>query len=753
METFSFDTFSAFELEKLSRDLLQKHIQPLNIRFETFGEGRDGGIDFRAILDNNVLWIGQCKKYSGSFAALLNKLRKDEVAKVARLAPARYFFVTSLPLNPDRKKKIENLFAPYIKDQSDIYGCSDLNDLIRDHPEVKEQFPKLWLTDPTIIKRAIASSVFARHLIDEGELEHVARTYVHNDSYIEAKRILDSQHCCVITGDPGIGKSTLAQILVLNAIREGLDAFQLDFQDLDGELKRFEPIEKRIYYFDDFLGETRFDPNALNYSSSKLLRFIEKVRKSPSARFILTTRTYILNQANLQFEKLAHTILPTCTIDVTHYTTDTVRYRIYENHLELSEDRLPQNYIDELYDPRVRDSIIAHRNFNPRIISYIASSQFIKDRNPSQYARWCIESLSNPIRIWDFAFKNHLSQNAQYLLLVLDTLPVPVTKENLEKAFNAYLRQIDADFALLTFQRSLAELENAFIRVQVDGASSKIAFQNPSVADYLEHLLYSQSSWISPLIGAAVFPEQIKKCAFRYLYWEEIPFEENISKGLANLCATRLCAIRLNFIHTDLVFETNPTMDAFYDLLLFHDNVEQFEELQYEQLTSYYADFADSQWEKITFSDLEGALHCLVPDFGKANTESAQPHKYEALLREVFLKKIESFQPVSVYDFDALDDLFECVDHGHWVENYIVKKYSDFFDYLVWVFRDAINNNDLNQSLLDDLVFALERARFFGIDIAAYGDLLVYLETQFGIVRSDYQNIRRLQEKAILKNN
>lgn len=55
--------------------------------------------------------------------------------------------------------------------------------------------------------------------------------------------------------------------------------------------------KKQVFLFDDFLGRVALDRQALAHKDSDLARFMSRVRRSPNARFILTTRGYIFEEA------------------------------------------------------------------------------------------------------------------------------------------------------------------------------------------------------------------------------------------------------------------------------------------------------------------------------------------------------------------------------------------------------------------------------------------------------------------------
>src|SRR5476651_1791741 len=115
MTNYDFLNLSPYEFEVLTRDLLQAH---MGVFLESFGAGTDGGIDLRYAKGEQ--FIVQCKRYQ-DYDSLYQVLKK-EAETVKKMAPARYILVTSVGLLPDRKKKLFDLFSPYILSTNDILG-------------------------------------------------------------------------------------------------------------------------------------------------------------------------------------------------------------------------------------------------------------------------------------------------------------------------------------------------------------------------------------------------------------------------------------------------------------------------------------------------------------------------------------------------------------------------------------------------------------------------------------------------------
>ena len=73
-QNYDFTNLSPIDFEELCRDLLQKE---LNITFESFTEGKDGGIDFRYSQGTNQT-ILQCKRFTkDTFSSLETELKKE----------------------------------------------------------------------------------------------------------------------------------------------------------------------------------------------------------------------------------------------------------------------------------------------------------------------------------------------------------------------------------------------------------------------------------------------------------------------------------------------------------------------------------------------------------------------------------------------------------------------------------------------------------------------------------------------------
>jgi hypothetical protein len=507
MSHYDFKALSSIDFENLVRDLLQKEFQ---VTLESFKSGRDRGIDLRYSPDTGRTLVVQCKHYAGTpYQKLLADLRKKELPKVDRLRPARYILATSVGLTPDNKDELARLFAPYCN-SGDVYGRDDLNNLLGKFPEVERQHFKLWLTSVPVLERVLHSAVFNQTAADLDRIQRKLRYYVQNESFFEANQLLEKEHYCIIAGIPGIGKTTLAEILLVSYISQGYEAVSVT-NDISEAFEVYKKSDKQVFYYDDFLGQTSIEEKLGKNEDKNLLRFIDLVRESKTARFILTTREYILNRAKTKYEKLTQSNFDVhrCVISLADYTRFD-RAKILFNHVYFSE--LPRAYIESLLDHKRYQKIIEHKNFNPRIIEWMTEYAAGQEIKSGIYVSHFIANLDDPTKLWEHAFENQLSDAARHLLLVLASLPKDVRLENLETAFHSHHKYSSQRHNLKTspndFTRALKELESNFVQVEKKNYDTLVSFHNPSVRDFLESRLAARPVEAAELCETAVFYEQ-----------------------------------------------------------------------------------------------------------------------------------------------------------------------------------------------------------------------------------------------------
>lgn len=505
MATYDFHVLQPSEFEELTRDLLQKEWKCF---IESFTSGRDGGIDLRCSTNNGGKAIIQAKRYK-DYSSLLSNL-KGEVVKVRKLNPERYYVSTSVGLTPANKEEIKQLFAPYIKDVADIFGNDDLNNLLGRHCEVEKQYYKLWLTSTAVLETILHK---APVLWSDFELEDIKShisTYVMNDSFDKAREILRNHNYVIISGIPGIGKTTLARMLVYDYLANGFEEFINLSGDIDTAAKLFKRDKKQVFFFDDFLGASVFEDGGTGFAQ-KLMTFIRQIRSDKSKAFILTTREYILAEARTHYEKMRteNIEMAKCILDVGAYTK-AVKAKILYNHM--ANAQLPQDYINQFLKDRNYNNIINHHNYNPRIIETYIDKGLWKTTDPDSFMPQFKHLLSNPFLVWEIAF-DKLPPECKYALLVLATMGEQVTIDDWKKAYIHFCSNTDLGVALsfddTTWNKIVKLLHDCFIRTRKHHNLIIVTTYNPSVSDFLINYIGQNENIQKALIQKSFFSEQI----------------------------------------------------------------------------------------------------------------------------------------------------------------------------------------------------------------------------------------------------
>jgi conflict system STAND superfamily ATPase/restriction endonuclease len=347
MPHYDFLELSNLDFEELVRDLLQAE---WGVRVESFKTGRDFGIDLRYTTDRTNGCVIQCKHYAVSGIRRLLSNLKLEAIKVAKLKPSRYVIATSVGLTPHNKNEIIDIFSPYIQSAQDVFGKDELNGLLRSHSEVEEANFKLWFTSTAVFERVLHN---AEHCQTDFELDRIRgklRLYVQNEAYKRALKILSKSNLVVISGVPGIGKTTLAEMLLYEHLENEFEPIVIK-SDIVEAKRLFRRGKKQIFYFDDFLGQTFLrDQTGLLFRNQdqSIVDFMEMIRKSKPARFILTTREHILHNAILMSERLRHSpiLKHRIVLELKDYSL-LQKGRILYNHLYFSD--LPAAYKNRFF--------------------------------------------------------------------------------------------------------------------------------------------------------------------------------------------------------------------------------------------------------------------------------------------------------------------------------------------------------------------------------------------------------------------
>ena len=516
MQNYDFQNLlSSFEFECFSRDILNAH-EGLNLA--SFAEGRDGGVDLRYTYgrDSKTV-IVQAKRYK-DYSKLKSNLSK-EIEKVKKLKPTRYILTTSVDLTDGNKQELKSMFTPYIKNDNDILGKQDLNKLLAKHCDVEQQYYKLWLASTPVLVNILKKNIVNWTNFEKDEIQDTIKTYVMNDSFSDALQKLINNRFVIISGEPGIGKTTLARVLIIHLLSEkfkdkidsaNFEEFYYTCSNIEDFANVLQEGKRQVFFFDDFLGHISLDEGEKNFDS-RIIQFIKACQRSRDKLLILTTREYILQQGLARYDNFAKgkgIEVSKCIIDMGKYTRF-VRAEILYNHLVAND--IPQPFINAILVDKNYLKLIDHPHYSPRVIETFITNGTHESCKPEEYFKVVLGFFDHPDSVWLSAF-NRLDDVAQEALLVLNTMGSTVMYEDWREAYQYFFNKVHQEANYLKDQKwneMVKVLQNNFIKTRKGKAGMCVEFHNPGIIDVLTRYINGNKIMKLLLLKNAYYIDQV----------------------------------------------------------------------------------------------------------------------------------------------------------------------------------------------------------------------------------------------------
>lgn len=483
MNSYDFSRLNDKDFEDLVIDLIKIEMPGTNI--ERFMPGRDSGMDGRFYIGGNKVII-QSKHYvNSSYSALINNLKK-EAAKVARINPSRYILAIGQGLTDVRKNEIISIFGSRYLRSDDIFSIEDITHKLSQYKNIERKYYKLWLNSTSVLTSILHNDIIGKssHVLEQIKIN--SEKYVETRDFATAKNKIEHFNTLIITGEPGVGKTTLAEQLCLNYILEGYQLVYIESDIEEGD-KIIEPDTKQLFLYDDFLGRNYLEA-LRNKEDSKIVRFINRIRFKPEKKLILTSRTTILNQGKASSELFFINNTEKHEYEVEVKNLDIIdKAKVLYNHLWFSE--LPEEFKECIWKEKRYRKIISHKNYNPRLISFITDYDKVSHLEPEHYWEYIVESLDNPTAIWDYMLTKQVPKCVFYLTYLVSLNNGKISEKELSENYDNLLEIINFDRSrndYLDFKSCILHaVKSTLQRKLEEGKDAIYDVLNPSISDYL----------------------------------------------------------------------------------------------------------------------------------------------------------------------------------------------------------------------------------------------------------------------------
>ncbi len=471
--------------QDFTRDILQ--VREKNV-MESFRKTKDNGIDMRTKKDKKTV-IGQAKRYS-NINSLMNNLRNVEINKVKKLNPDRYILVSSVDYDNKSKEEIIKLFEGYIKNEKDIIGNTDLNNLLnlKGYEKIEENYPELWFNSSRvfeyILEKILHRKIYNASKEEFRNIKENEKTYIEDDVYFKAKNTIDTYNFLLVTGEAGIGKTSLARHVCNEYVKKGYKfVYAYDINDIWDSYSN----NPQIFFIDDFWGSI-FKEKTDKTQEKKFKDFIEVIGKRNDKKLVLTSREYIIEKGFREHPKIGDCLDTSKVILKLEDYSEQYKAKIFLKHIEQSDldlknTKLLINSCEE---------IINNNMYNPRLIAEFiqrASRQTKLDKNYNCYVE-LKKYLKNPESFIKDVFDEQ-TEVGKLLLILLLSRNRDIEVNMLKKYYYEYLN-VDKELGKKEeFESAMKQISNDLVRLKKAEYSTKneisilVSFLNPSVKEFI----------------------------------------------------------------------------------------------------------------------------------------------------------------------------------------------------------------------------------------------------------------------------
>lgn len=478
----NFGLISSKEFEEVCKDVLEKRLgTPL--RF--YGLGADGGRDITSEDGSNSV-IVQCKHYVKSSPEALYRSLEKGLNQAINLHPLKYYLCISSELTPPQIKKIQALYKDIIPDDSFIIDGSRLGDWLSlpEYGDIVRKHLPLFIANQNVLAAFLTQDISEDTESLLTEIAGEGDVYVKNEWFPKALELLASKRMLLLTGDPGIGKTTLSKMLIMEFLRQKPNAKLIYASDgnIRSMKKAMNPSGSQIelFFLDDFVGKFVMDLGANQIS--EITSFIENISQHQNRYIIINSRITVLNKTQNAFASLEKKLEKTgcCLLEINSLSMRS-KAKIFVNHI--IKGNVDQERIDSLLADNRYFDVVNHPNYNPRLIEFVTNKKHYESREAKDYYKFIMEILDKPSVIWQTEYEA-LTDYERLLLIALGSFPDCRAPDSVLKECAARMSIVCPNKQGQTpdsFEVALAHLSGSFIKRTATRSAVINQFANPAV--------------------------------------------------------------------------------------------------------------------------------------------------------------------------------------------------------------------------------------------------------------------------------
>jgi DNA replication protein DnaC len=509
----NYSNLNDVEFEYLCQDIMSKR---LGIDLRRFAAGKDGGIDLADSTCKPKI-IVQVKHYiKTDVNGLIQSLAK-ECVNVEELKPTHYYVCCSKELSAKRISEIYSMFSNYMDSDKNILTLNEIEDFLIDNENISvlRKHYKLWISSTNILQDLHNTDIFIDCESLLATIQRDEKYFVQTSAYTQALRCLSKHKTLFLVGEPGVGKTITSKMIILNYAAKGHRIrYTTDVTDL-ASLKRAlaqDRNAKEVILLDDCFGQAYFEMKSSQ--GTELLSLIRFVNSSKNKLLILNSRIVIYQEARIKTPELVNSFEnKEYGVQILNMSamSELEKAKILYNHMYFSTEN--EEYFKAIKIDKNYMNIINHKNYNPRIIEFVANPNRYKGIPANEYYKFVAQCLDNPHMVWDNEYEERIQVVDRCLLMTLFSLSnTTVSYELVKKCFLKRVQHMSGiDTTVNQFERSLARLQESFIGIVDDNGCKKLSMVNPSINDYLKSKLEGNSLERENILEAAAAIQQYRR--------------------------------------------------------------------------------------------------------------------------------------------------------------------------------------------------------------------------------------------------